>query len=58
MLLEIANSVNAELKAKNQPESKEHLEHRDFEGKSAAHHLVNPLHIGSFENDEMLKKLH
>ena len=58
MLLDVANNLNTELKSKSQPELKGHLEHRDFEGKSATHHLVNPLHIGSFENDEMLKKLH
>jgi hypothetical protein len=58
MLLDVANSINTELKSKDRPELKDHLEHRDFEGKSAAHHLVNPIHIGSFENDEMLKKLY
>ena len=30
LLLDVANSLNAELKSKSQPELKGHLEHSDF----------------------------
>lgn len=34
------------------------LSHRDKYGRSAAHYVVKPLIIGSFENVDFLKKLH
>lgn len=32
--------------------------HQDKAGRSAAHYVVNPIAFGTFENLEILKKLH
>ena len=34
------------------------INHQDKDGKSAIHHVVNPVQYGSFENVELLEKLY